>query len=92
MDQNIVASLDSRADHQRAVACWRCHEEASGFLVAPALGDRQHADLLGDGLGGIGALSGAEHPAADGELGVLGVGGSGQHDTGELGTRDPREG
>jgi len=92
MDEDVVTSFDTRANHQGAVACGGGHEQPRGLLVAPTLGHGQHADLLGDGLGGIGALGGAEDARADGELGVLGVGGGGQHDARELGARDPREG
>lgn len=92
VDEDVVAGLDAGAGDEGAVARGRGDEQAGRVLERPALGHGEEGDLLGDALGGEGALVGAEDSRADGELWLCRVGGSFQHDAGELGAGSPGKG
>lgn len=92
MNEHDITLLDPRPHHQRAIARRRGDEQTRRLLEGPALGHGQEGDLGNAELGGESALPGTEDAGADGELGVLDGGRSGDDGAGELGACDPGEG
>lgn len=89
MDEHVVAVLDARARHQRAIARRRRHEQTGSFRIGPVAGHGQQSHLFDSGLCGEGALRGTKDARAHRETGPGGAGGRGEHDAGELGSRNP---